>query len=559
MKPYIKLLISRESKEVLGQHYANFWILALVLLATFLSIAFSSGSLNYLRYKMEDPFTQWVNISQHDVLTTSTSSGNLVSFAELLDSTVELKKKYHYNDIIKNQSVWYYIRPLDYIDDIPIDSVDACYVNAFFYENMKTPLIGAILNEDNIAEGCSVDTSLIRSDAIGVIITLAQVEKLGYDSNHLPAYINYIHHVSSDDKISLFDSLGIRAIDGNKYVFPLPVLAIVKKLPGNTSILASTFLYNQTNVLDQKVLAFNYYAHSGDTLPGHVVYSDYEYKDYLHSLIYYVADSIKLDDIEKTLTADIKLAKIGVNVVRTKDNEYPRLRSWAPGYILEIELGNGSEPIESYIHTEHLLANQFGTECVKRLYDIQCRNEMTPGTQYGISIEFDRLDAIHKFEEFAKSQMIQLEMAQVISKENFSAVSIMATILSFAMVTFAIICIIMFMVNMLQSYFQKVSRNIGTLTAFGMNADELVQTYVIILIATCVAALATSLIGTCVIAIILRLLGIVREAGYDYLSVCSVGTLICTLIVLIATVVTAIIVLNRLLSKTPGDLIYERG
>ena len=55
----------------------------------------------------------------------------------------------------------------------------------------------------------------------------------------------------------------------------------------------------------------------------------------------------------------------------------------------------------------------------------------------------------------------------------------MAAILSAAMVIFSIVCIIMFLVNMLQSYFQKVKRNIGTFKAFGMNAAELIYVYVI--------------------------------------------------------------------------------
>jgi short-subunit dehydrogenase len=59
----------------------------------------------------------------------------------------------------------------------------------------------------------------------------------------------------------------------------------------------------------------------------------------------------------------------------------------------------------------------------------------------------------------------------------------MASILSAAMVIFSIVCIIMFMVNMLQSYFQKVKRNIGTFKAFGMNGNELIQVYIIILVA----------------------------------------------------------------------------
>ena len=64
MKQYLKLLMAREGKEVLGRNGSNLWILTIVLVATFLSIAFSEGSMIYLKDKMEDPFTNWVSIAK---------------------------------------------------------------------------------------------------------------------------------------------------------------------------------------------------------------------------------------------------------------------------------------------------------------------------------------------------------------------------------------------------------------------------------------------------------------------------------------------------------------
>ena len=57
MKQYLKLLMAREGKEVLGKNGSNLWILTLVLVATFGSIAFSEGSSIYLRYGT--PMFRW--------------------------------------------------------------------------------------------------------------------------------------------------------------------------------------------------------------------------------------------------------------------------------------------------------------------------------------------------------------------------------------------------------------------------------------------------------------------------------------------------------------------
>jgi hypothetical protein len=58
------LLLARETKEVVGKKGSNLWLLTLVLVATFACIAFSEGSMIYLKDKMEDPFTNWVSIAK---------------------------------------------------------------------------------------------------------------------------------------------------------------------------------------------------------------------------------------------------------------------------------------------------------------------------------------------------------------------------------------------------------------------------------------------------------------------------------------------------------------
>jgi hypothetical protein len=59
---YLRLFIRRESLVVLGHRFVNLWILAVMLSLTFLAISFSNASLSFLRQKMDDPFTNWVNL-----------------------------------------------------------------------------------------------------------------------------------------------------------------------------------------------------------------------------------------------------------------------------------------------------------------------------------------------------------------------------------------------------------------------------------------------------------------------------------------------------------------
>ena len=135
----------------------------------------------------------------------------------------------------------------------------------------------------------------------------------------------------------------------------------------------------------------------------------------------------------------------------------------------------------------------------------------------------------------------------------------MANILSWAMIVFSIVCIVMFIINMLQSYFQKVKRNLGTFKAFGMDSNELTNVYVLILLTIVLSAIFMAISLTWVIELILPCLDIMKDGTYNYLALWNSKTVYSIIIVLVATVLTVHIVMSRMLKQTPGDLIYDRN
>jgi ABC-type antimicrobial peptide transport system permease subunit len=149
-------------------------------------------------------------------------------------------------------------------------------------------------------------------------------------------------------------------------------------------------------------------------------------------------------------------------------------------------------------------------------------------------------------------------MAQVNAKKNFNAISVLANILSWAIVAFSILCIILFIVNLLQSYFQKVKRNLGTFKAFGISNAELISVFVVIMIVLAAASILISLTVVYCVQTVLPMLGFVKEGGFGYLYLWNDMTMGTIAIVVISSVVTVYVVMRRLLSATPGDLIYDR-
>ena len=92
-KDYFKLFVKREGKVVLGKNAANLWILSAVMTLTFLAIAFSNASLDYLSYKMDDPFINWVDIKNEY------GDGDFIGLEAALDKE-ENKQMYHYNSCL---------------------------------------------------------------------------------------------------------------------------------------------------------------------------------------------------------------------------------------------------------------------------------------------------------------------------------------------------------------------------------------------------------------------------------------------------------------------------
>lgn len=523
MKQYLKLLLAREAKEVLGKKGTNLWLLTLVLVATFACIAFSEGSQDFLRYKMEDPFTNWVSIDK---------AVDDISFNRFRDSLMleDNKIRFGYENVLMDQYNNYSIQGTD--------TGAIHYLSVRFFESINTNLINAVLKDENLIEGCIPNSSTLIENTLGFIITMKAAEDLGFTKDHLPAYINYLHGIREEDLTMVdLDSLGIDLIEDQFCRVPVPVLAIVKKLPGNMDLMSANFFYEQQHNNDR--------THPFDVV-GHN-------STYLHSLYYWVSEEVGIQAFD-SFARSIKLDSIDIQIY--EDPRLKDLQSWKPGKMLKIDLGGEQLPLKIFNVVAEAISKQFTHEQVQRVYRLDTQDFPSERSSF-ISIEFNSLAHIREFETYAKEMGITLDMAQVASKENFNTVTVIARILSTAMVIFAIICIIMFLVNMLQSYFQKVKRNIGTFKAFGMNSKELIKVYVILLVAIVFAGIALALMITWGVQEILPLRS-VEGQGFKYLELWNMTTFIATLVIFASTVITVIVVMTRLLSQTPGDLIYDR-
>ena len=512
---YFRLFVKREGKVVLGRNCSNLWLLTSVLTATFLAIAFSNASLDYLSYKMDDPFINWVDIKNEY------GEGDFYGLEYALDSE-ENRVNFHYHSYQADYSFSYMF--------FMKDKLNAQYLKCRFFQNLNTPLVEAILSAENVVRDWRVkDLASVSENTVGVIITEEMMKKLGYQK--APSYIDYVGYSPGADQY------GFELTDDEFARVPVPVLAVVKRLPGNVDLISSTYFYQQTN--NDQTYTFNMCN-----------------SEYARNLCYFIPAEISLERFRaelKSVAAEYTQAPIQVD-------EYsfysPEIIPFREGVFVTLECFDEYLDYGTWKSINESLLEAL--EGINRVFAYQFSDYPLPQKAF-ISVHFEDLDKIREFEGFVRDNFkVKIEMSQINAKENFNAVSVMGNILSWVIIIFAIVCIILFVVNLLQSYFQKVKRNLGTFKAFGISNHSLISVYVLIMAAIILTAIVMSVSVTWLAQGLLHLCGILKDGVFDYLSLWSSKTVCSILIIIAASIYTVYAVMHKLLRSTPGDLIYDR-
>lgn len=510
---YFKLFVIREGKVVLGKNCSSLWLLTSVLTLTLLAISFSNASIDYLSEKMNDPFINWVDIMD-------TGESEKVTFDELVKGLEDSLAKEEFNYIDCNLDTYMNMTFVGTMDN------NTHYLSFRGFNSIaKNPIMDVVLSEDNIVGGASIPLDQLHDEQLGVIIKEEIIKKLGY--TEIPAFIDYASTSPGAD------TLGFKFFTGDYVRCPIPVLAVVKRLPGNVNVVSTKYFLAQRNNTNQAPFRMNKH-------------------EYATSAHYFVPSTIDPDMFSKSLK------EMYGKPCRIADSYLPMINTWKEGTYIGIrgEYGDPIEPME-VARLHDAVMSKYGEKGVVRVFDLTLGDYKISGDY--VSIQFRNLSKIRDFEEFVRNRYnYKIEMEQVNSKENFNAVSVMANILSWSIVGFAIICIILFILNLFKSYFQKVKRNLGTFKAFGISNSQLVGIYLLIMFAIMLASVVISVVIAYAAELILPICGVMKDGTFNYLSLNSNMTWIAIGVILVSSVVTVYMVMSRLLSATPGNLIYDR-
>lgn len=511
-KDFRKVFYKREGKELLGENNRNLWVLIAILFITFTAIGFASGSLKYLKKKMDDPYINWVNVNIPYGMGTE---GDLIK--ERLNRDTDSKEVYHFNNVTA-----YYRYPIAFYSLKEKGTIEVIGRSI----DVNDPILIEIFKDKNKIKG----RPFKDQNDIGIIVTREFLERFGYDIN-APV-------------INMSVALG----DNNQEFVPVPIIAVLKELPGMT-MFATTPYFRQLKKEPARGNPFR--------------------KDGTKDLILFIpGDTLTGNTLNQNVTEffNNNLAKYDdlAPWVSQSGND----QSYQKGFNISISfIGNLSQTqldsiFEMLINSPEL--SEINNKVI-RFYNYKTYQVYAYSNYDFLAINFEDLSMVRDFKEyFFKEYKLRIDIAQIEAKENYSYVSKLTLIISFILIIFSILVISMFISNILSRHLNKIHRNIGTFKAFGLSNSAIMGIYFklstwFILFAMFIGFVISFIFGSVGgIRIGLMMVNASIEKNETYFDLFNWWILISTILVMLVSMVVIYVTASGILKKTPGDLIYSR-
>lgn len=501
---FTKTFEKNEFSSILGKKQSNFWILLAVFLCSIGALEFSRSGTKYLKYKMEDPFINWIEIAQQQ------------DFENFRRDVVqpEIQKRFSIGEIEANNFINEYV---------------AGENNRRFFAEGQTiafdsRLLERILDKDNTVVKREAG---IRDNDYGWIVTQELMERLGYGNPE--DYPLYISRTESGVQ-EIVEQWHIPVVGENNLDIPIPIIAVVRQLPGLLDFIAPKYYLDQK---DDPVHPF--------ALPQHP-----EYFSDLKLSVEDTSDAIgKIQGIldKQGLNYD-KYFEVGCD-----------LRGLRPSYKIRItvydsvvsDINDASKAITDNIPD------------VYRVYDYFFDKGMESPTNY-ISFMFNDLSKVADFAKWAKDEYgIRVDMAQIEAKKNFETFNLLASVLCVAIVVLSVMFVSIFLWFLIDAHFKAISKNLGTIMAFGLPNKTIIKIYRKVFLRMTLYSLGAAIAALGIIELLFLLAGVTREGRMEFISLAD---WVVWLFVIIIPILTAIVVsatMKQKLKANPGDLIFERN
>lgn len=508
-KDFRRVFYRREGNELLGKGFKNIWILIAILFITFTAIGFASGSLKYLKKKMDDPFINWVNVN---IPYGKGSEGQEV-MKRLNEDTVA-QKTYHFANVTA-----YNRYPLAFNNQRLKGTVEIIGRSI----DINDPILKEIFKPKNLIAG----RPFRDEEDMGIIVTREFMEKFGYEEG-----VPFI-------QMSL-------ALGDQKYeAIPVPVIAVLHELPGMT-MFATTPYFRQ---LKKEPARSNPFRRDATKDLSFFIKGDTSFTNRIKSEIKYFFDTN-----HAALMPWISMIK--------NEQSYVEGSTLNISFIGDLSLADLDEMTNSLFDVPAI--KKLDDE-VFRIYTIKTYPVYEFSNFDFLAINFTDLSQVRAFKDyFFKTYNLRIDIAQIEAKENYNYVTKLTLIISFILIIFSVLVISMFVSNILSRHLDKIRPNIGTFKAFGLSNNALLGIYLTLTFWFIISAMSLAYFFSAIfgsfggIRLGLSLVNATIEAGETYFHIFNVWLLTAIVMVLFSSIAVVYLVANRILRQTPGDLIYNR-
>ena len=577
---YKQLFASKEGSVLFGRSKINLIILISILSITFIAIGFANGALDYMNTKFKDPF---VNLLTIGIPWSKSSSSTVRDITDNLNSD-EIRNGFLIDTVTAYKET---PLPIFNLNDGKSEFIKGRLVST------DDPINKYLFDPSNVISGAKAFND--DSD-LGMVVTEKLLKRLGYKSDAKVIYID------NDDS----DTTGKKS---EKFKVPVPIRAVLKAIPGRNHFLVTNFFFvsyinHEECVFDfteqrkrilffvenDKNLAKSLGKEIEKLMPLFILNEEVpieqlkKFTDNSDDLDY---DSDHLSDAESDIDLNESPEDSLSDLISTqtisyrldiRSNDTCEVMNTA-GY--EVSVNFDSKPYY-YATTEIIYKQIINSDFYKnnqakitRIFDYNIAPQLEEefsNDYLCINFKPNGLDSIESFSRFIvnnlnaekvkeQANVIDVDAAAIKEKKNFNYMSKMTWLISGLLIAFSILSISLFISNLLKTHLNKVKMNLGTYKAFGLSDKESVSIYMGIMLKFILLGLVISL----ALALVLgwgiglwfgSILNI--DDNVQYFKLFAGQTYFLIFIILLVTVITSYFNINRILSKTPGDLIYNR-
>lgn len=443
MNDFFKILFRSEVKALSGPSFKNVLALVGILLFTILALGLAYGTLDNLKTRMDNPYTNWV-----DVPITNSVSPKVSTILNYFGDKQHLEE--YYLAGVTRYDVFY-------AQFLHVNQKDTFYLKGRTVEPRERILQSVF---KDIKGNVLAEYSTLEGTPCGIVVTKDFLTILGYDGKELEVrkiFMPYEGHAVLID-----------------------IVAVVKELPSLCSFLSSPVLPNMRNLPNYQTGFIN--------------------EDQTNVSLVLLKERLTGDERDEWQKS---CSNIGLTEISESGNAGVSEKGTETLYKLIFPM----DSLPDVSTLDNVLSKTPEGNKASLFLETYCNDKFSEvESPDHFAFQFKSLDLVRKFKKGMEEDFnVTVSMQQIESAENFSIVATLTLTTSLVLFGFAMLSMGFYTSSLIRSHIFKIGPNLGTMKAFGLNNRVLIFVYMGIIGMFCLSASIVAMLISLLIQNILRL------------------------------------------------------